>query len=532
MTGSPPGSPRPCGVMTLAATLLACAMAALVGRPAGAGEIARFAVLAAHPDGGPGTQRLRWAERDAHKVRDVLVELGGFREEDARLLVAPDGPALLAALEQADRLARKAAATAGNQALLLFYYSGHASGGELRLGRTRLPMAELRRLLLREAPGTIRIALLDACESGAITRLKGGRRAASFVFDIEPDPGSTGSIVITSSSESEASQESEELRGSFFTHYLVSGLRGAADRTADGQITLAEAYEHAYHQTVAHTAGTRGGTQHPTYTYDLQGKGAIVLTRLAGLGALLFPEQAAGEFLVYDLERDLVVGEVAKAAGSLRRLSVPPGRYAIKKREPDHLLLQLLQVAAGESRQVEPGAFVVVPFEEDVTKGPGFLEQLRGERRSFALTARLGAQSFFDAPVRSSLFPASGLLGLRLEAANLLARRLSLHLDAALGQREEELRLEDSPYAEQHRVDFRLLVAGAWLSWDLALQPLLLRLGPRLSGVYARREFLGRDAALPFQDLFTFSPGLEAGLSFDAGPLRLGAEGRVHYLRY
>ena len=44
------------------------------------------------------------------------------------------------------------------------------------------------------------------------------------------------------STSSDASQESDEIGGSYFTHYLVSGMRGAADANGDQLVTLAEVY--------------------------------------------------------------------------------------------------------------------------------------------------------------------------------------------------------------------------------------------------------------------------------------------------
>jgi DNA repair protein RecN (Recombination protein N) len=48
----------------------------------------RFALVAGEPDGGPGTQRLRHAERDARRIHAILTRVGGVQEEDARLLLA------------------------------------------------------------------------------------------------------------------------------------------------------------------------------------------------------------------------------------------------------------------------------------------------------------------------------------------------------------------------------------------------------------------------------------------------------------
>ena len=44
----------------------------------------------------------------------------------------------------------------------------------------------------------------------------------------------------------EAAQESDRICASYFTHYLVSGFRGAADLSGDGKVTLNEAYQFAF----------------------------------------------------------------------------------------------------------------------------------------------------------------------------------------------------------------------------------------------------------------------------------------------
>ena len=506
--------------LVIALTLLAPALAGAEG------GLRRLALLVAHPDGGPDTERLAYPERDARKLAEVLQDLGGFAAADTTVLVGPTAGEVVGALGDLERRVRAAVAQ-GDQAMLLVYYSGHAASGELRLGDTRLELAQVRRFL-EDSRASMRVAFLDACQSGAITRLKGGTPAPGFVVDVEPGQGAQGHIIITSSTGDEASQESDDLRGSFFTHYLVSGLRGAADRSGDAQITLSEAYDYAYHRTVAHTAGTRGGTQHPTYTYDLKGNGAVVLTQLGGLAGLLFPESADGTFLVYDRDRDQVVGEVEKRPGQTRRLSLPAGRYVVKKREAQHLMLAELELKPREQRVVTSDAFVPVAFEDDVTKGPGWLAARRSFTRAFALDARAGYQSFFDAPTRDSLFLPSAVVGLRVQGMNLLAPGISAHLDATFGQSSQVLSL--GPYQEPVGVDFLIAVGGVALSFDWWLGDLLLQAGPRLSGVYLRREFHG--GAQPFQDLFTFSPGVEAEARYWMGDFTVGLDARAHYLRY
>ncbi len=88
-------------------------------------------------------------------------------------------------------------------------------------------------------------------------------------------------VILTSSASDEDSQESDAIGGSYFSHHLASGLLGGADRSGDGRVTLFEAYAYAYDRTVADTAESAAGAQHPTFSYDLAGNGDLVLTDVA-----------------------------------------------------------------------------------------------------------------------------------------------------------------------------------------------------------------------------------------------------------
>jgi uncharacterized caspase-like protein len=68
----------------------------------------------------------------------------------------------------------------------------------------------------------VRIAVLDACASGAFTRLKGGKPRKAFLVD--ESASMRGHAFLTSSAATEAAQESDHIGASYFTHYLVSGL--------------------------------------------------------------------------------------------------------------------------------------------------------------------------------------------------------------------------------------------------------------------------------------------------------------------
>lgn len=80
----------------------------------------------------------------------------------------------------------------------------------------------------------MRVLVLDACRSGALTRVKRGRIVQPFA--ITHDAGLRGEgMVLTASSANEDAQESDELRGSFFAHALVLARAIPSHRRISGR---------------------------------------------------------------------------------------------------------------------------------------------------------------------------------------------------------------------------------------------------------------------------------------------------------
>lgn len=500
----------------------ACALAVAALLAAGgarADEPRRFALFVGERDGGPGTRPLRHAERDARRMHAILTRLGGVREPDARLLLGGGAGAVRAALQELS--ATSAAARAAGAATQLFvYYSGHSKEGALRLGATRLPLEELR-ATLQGAPADVRIGLFDSCRSGAITRAKGVRAAPAFdVQRAREAGGARGLVLIASSAADEESQESDEIDASFFTHYLATGLLGDADANGDGKVTLAEGYAYAYGRTVGSTAGTAAGAQHPVFLYDLGGAGDVVLTELSPApGGLLLGPAQEGVYVVLDGSRR-AVAEVAKPAGETRRLALAPGRYVVKKRDGDGLLVREVRVEQSPvellDRQMERR-----PLSDDPQKG--------ASSAVWSASATLGGQYFFDAGARSGLFPPAGLVGLELAVRGDLGHELGWGLDVAFGGGDSELHLAAVPATP---VRFSELAGGASLWRDLRLGPVTFGLGGRVAFIWLSRTF-PRDPVLPRQSLFTVTPGLVGFARWKvAGGLSLLARGRLNYLFY
>jgi hypothetical protein len=147
-------------------------------------------------------------------------------------------------------------------------------------------------------------------------------------------------------------------------------LRGAADLDRDGRVTLSEAYGFAYENTVSRTVATRGGTQHPTFRFDMRGAGDVTLARAdAPTSGISFPKALSGEFVIFDAKRRVVVAELAKDTSESLRVAVAPGDYIVKKRETDHVRLARLKVRDDNFVTVDANAMEKVAFADDYAKG-------------------------------------------------------------------------------------------------------------------------------------------------------------------
>jgi hypothetical protein len=294
-----------------------------------AAEVVRYAVLVGANQGTRADRTLSFAETDAERVAEVLADLGDVPAENQVLLRGQTAAAVRRALIMMnDRI--RTAQRAGDDSLLFVYYSGHADASGLHLYDERLALAELE-ALVRGSPANVRVLVIDACRSGALTRVKGGRPAPPV--DLDHDAVGEGLVFLTSSAAGEDAQEADEVGGSFFTHYFTSGLLGAADSDGDGDVSLAEAFQFARDQTVVASSRTVAGIQHPTFRYELRGRGDITLTRpgAAQRRATLTLPSGLSWLVIRDSARGRVVAEI-DATAERRSLSLRPGTYFVRGR--------------------------------------------------------------------------------------------------------------------------------------------------------------------------------------------------------
>ena len=498
----------------------AAALALLVCVSAYAQSPRRFAVIVGNDEGGEGTRPLLYAREDARKFSDLLLRLGGVRPEDAELVLNGSAAEFLAALSRAERKAQEG--RGAGHTVLIVYYSGHAKDGALRLGDTQIPFDALKDRLSR-APADVRIGIFDACRSGMITRSKGARHAPEFEIQTDVGRSAQGMVLLTSSASDEDSQESDQLHGSYFSHHLVSGLLGDADRSGDGRVTLSEAYAYAYDRTVADTADSAAGAQHPTFSYDLAGNGDFVLTEISRSEGIGFPLNAP-EGVYYVVDRSgFVVAEVVKPPDQQRVISVAPGSYTLKRRLSDRLRIGDVEVGSGQLTWVDEARLKDAPFSEDPVKGVSLVTT------SYGLGLSGTYQAFFEAPTRETLFPSAAMLGAELQLRGFFRRDWVWDFDIATGGASGVVVLPElsEPF------HFTEVTAGTsvWVEWPVGSWVPFV--GARLALLLMSRQFTDPSQAGLTQGFATWSPGLVAGVRYRLSRhWDLEARARAHYVLY
>ena len=426
-----------------------------------------YALVVGSNLGGPGQGELRYAEQDARRVNEVLIELGGYDRNRVELLAQPGRDQLVQALARtAERLEQHVAR--GEKTLFLFYYSGHARSAGLNLGRETLPLPELREKLML-LPATVVLAVLDACQSGAFSRVKGAELTADFSFNSVTQLSTAGIAVMASSGASELSQESDRLQSSYFTHHLLAALRGVADLDRDGHVTLAEAYRYSYNRTLVDTSGTSVGGQHVTLETGLRGKGEVVLSYPAAASAQLdLPVPLRGELLIERRPSGSVIAELHKAAGEPMRLALAPGEYRAVWRKDGEARECRLVLRDSQVTSVDTSACSLIAEPSVALKGasarssPWALELSMGTAVSDGYRPTFTNRGFDDAnPYDQLAFNVSGI--------RTLTSNLELLLDLRQLDTKSYLRVFEE--GERQRLSWRVFGASAQLRavarlWD------------------------------------------------------------------
>jgi hypothetical protein len=346
----------------------------------------------------------------------------------------------------------------GEQTIFTFYYSGHARAEGLDFGAESIDLKRLRDRL-DALPTAVTLVVLDACRSGAFSRAKGITPVADFSINAVRQLDARGMAVLTSSSANELSQESESIGGSYFTHHLLVGLRGAAERNGDGRVSLKEAYDYAYNQTLLSTARTALGKQHVRFETRMVGHGDLPLTTPdAGQAHLTLSAGLVGDVVVATrAQRPTVVAELHKVAGHEARIAVPPGGYRALIRQKDRMGECELTVAPGavtvlDGTDCDYGPLVAQAAPKGIAARAGYEPATVG----WTLELGIGGQQRTQSPYLDRLagFGYEEQLDfLEVEGSLRLGKRITPHLTVLLGWRSLDAstwRLDDGDLVQDH----------------------------------------------------------------------------------
>lgn len=227
------------------------------------------------------------AVNDARAVRDMLVSMpDGFPKENVMLLADGEAAERLPTRSNLIRFLNSRIGLTGPQDTLFIYFAGHGTteGNALYLMPTDATLADVGLSgyafseldkLVKDAPASKKVVILDACHSGT------GRSTETFSPDAinELDKASRGIVIIASCSAAEKSYEMPNTGHGAFTYYLLEALTGKADENRDSAISADEAAMYTWDKT-RRWASESGLKQTPWKREDSSGR--ILLAKSGG----------------------------------------------------------------------------------------------------------------------------------------------------------------------------------------------------------------------------------------------------------
>ena len=203
----------------------------------------------------PGLAKLTAPGKDAEDFARVLKDPDICAFDDVKVLLDQAYPVIREAIDEFFDEKKP-------NDLLILYFSGHGVRDEFgtlyltakNTNRSRLRSTAIKSDFIHETMDQSRskrqVLILDCCNSGAFPQ--GTKAEVGGVMGMGTAFQGYGRFVLTASDSTQFAWEGNKVIGktdnSLFTHFLVQGLEGNADRDGDGKITVDELYDYAYEQ--------------------------------------------------------------------------------------------------------------------------------------------------------------------------------------------------------------------------------------------------------------------------------------------
>ncbi|GAB4499744.1 MAG: hypothetical protein OHK0019_37260 [Saprospiraceae bacterium] len=188
---------------------------------------------------------LRYTDDDAYRFFAFLKSLegGALPDEQVRVLVDEDATRdnILGTMEEIF-------SQAGPNDLIVFYFSGHGLNGsflpiDFDGFNNKITHEEIAKAF-NKCKAKFKLCLADACHSGSLFAMRSGSYDPVLnTYYTTLSKSVSGTALIMSSKADETSLESQGLRQGVFSHFLIRGLKGEADKDKDKVVTVEELFD-------------------------------------------------------------------------------------------------------------------------------------------------------------------------------------------------------------------------------------------------------------------------------------------------
>ena len=191
---------------------------------------------------------LKYTDDDAYHTYAFLKspEGGALPDNQVRVLIDED-----ATRSNILRTMRNVFLQADENDVVIMYFSGHGLQGsflpvDFDGFNNKVDHADVKRIF-EESKAKHKLCLADACHSGSLTAM----RTATVENTLKKyysafDKSAGGTALLMSSKGEEYSLEDGGLRQGIFSHYLIRGLKGEADKNNNKIVTIQELYAVSY----------------------------------------------------------------------------------------------------------------------------------------------------------------------------------------------------------------------------------------------------------------------------------------------
>jgi hypothetical protein len=206
---------------------------------------------------------LRYTDDDAYQLYAFLKSPEGGALPDRQLKLLIDEDATHSNIMDA---MRSTFLRADDNDVVLFYFSGHGLQGsflpvDFDGYNNQLKHSDLKGIL-EQSRAKHKVVFADACHSGSLLAMKGPLKSVLQRYYKAFENTEGGMALLMSSKGEEYSLEDGGLRSGIFSHFLVKGLKGEADRDADMLVSIQELFDYVHKHVRMYT----GNIQTPTLT--------------------------------------------------------------------------------------------------------------------------------------------------------------------------------------------------------------------------------------------------------------------------